>query len=178
VRIIGGKYKRHRIKTPANLTVRPTTDLAKESLFNVINNNFDFEAITVLDLFAGTGSISFEFASRSAIQIYSVETDPRCVRFIKQQAEKLLFDSLKVIRDDAHHFLSFCKIKFDVIFADPPYEHKDIENIHKLVFEKDLLDDDGWLVIEHSADVNLDDLYGFFEKRRYGRVHFSMFAKH
>ncbi len=178
MRIIGGKHKRRRINPPANIPVRPTTDLAKESLFNIINNNFDFEAISVLDLFAGTGNISFEFASRGAEEVISIETDPKCVKFIRGQAETLLFDSMKVIRDDAHHFLSICKKKFDIVFADPPYDHKTTDNIHKLVFENDLLDNDGWLIIEHGAETKLDDLEGLFEKRRYGRVYFSMFAKH
>ncbi len=177
MRIIGGKYKRRIINPPANIPVRPTTDLAKESLFNVLNNHFDFEAISVLDLFAGTGNISFEFASRGAAKVFSVETDFKCVKYIRQQAENLLFDSFKVVRDDAHHFLSICKNKFDIIFADPPYDHKYIEDIHKRVFERDLLDEKGWLIIEHGAETTLDDLQGFFEKRKYGRVHFSMFAK-
>ncbi len=177
MRIIGGKYKRHKINPPANLSVRPTTDLAKESLFNIINNHFDFESITVLDLFAGTGSISFEFASRGAIQVYYVETEHKCVKFVKKQAEKFLFDSLKVVRDDVHHFLSVCNKKFDIIFADPPYKHENTENIHKLVFENDLLKNEGWLIIEHDDNIKLDDLDGFFEKRKYGRVLFSMFTK-
>lgn len=177
MRIIGGIHKRRRINPPANIPARPTTDLAKESLFNMLNNNFDFATLTVLDLFAGTGNISFEFASRGAKKVYSVDIDHKSIKFIRQQAEKLLLNSLKAIRDDAHHFLSICKIKFDIIFADPPYDHKNIENLHKNVFEKDLLGKEGWLIIEHGDEIKLDHLPGFFEKRKYGRVHFSMFAK-
>ena len=176
MRIIGGKYKRRNIHPPSNITVRPTTDLAKESLFNILNNHFNFEAITVLDLFAGTGNISLEFASRGAINVYSVDTDPICAKFLRSQAEKFLIDSIKVVRDDVHHFLSICKINFDIIFADPPYDHKKIDNVHKMVFENALLKEGGWLIIEHGAETKLDDFHGFFEKRKYGRVHFSMFA--
>ena len=178
MRIIGGVHKRKRINPPANISVRPTTDIAKESLFNVFNNYFDFEDLSVLDLFAGTGSISYEFASRGAKEVYAIEIDDKCVQFIRNQAKTLPFPNLNVVRDDAHHFLTICTQKFDIIFADPPFDHKKINDIHKLVFEKDLLNDDGWLVMEHGPDVNLDQLDGFFDKRKYGKVNFSIFSKH
>ncbi len=176
MRIIGGKHKRRKIHLPVNLHIRPTTDLAKESIFNVISNNFNFENISVLDLFAGTGNISYEFASRGVKQVHAVEMNYKLVKFIRQQVETLELPIVKVVRDDVHHFLNICKKKFDIIFADPPYNHQRIKNIHKLVFENNLINDDGWLIIEHGQEIKLDCLDDFVEERRYGRVHFSIFS--
>lgn len=177
MRIIGGTHKKRKITPPSNINTRPTTDFAKEALFNILNNNFDFEAISVLDLFAGTGSISFEFASRGAIEVYPVDINHKNMHFIKQQTKISPFPSIKPVRDDAHHFLSVCKKKFDIIFADPPYDHKKIDDIHEQVFKMNLLNSNGWLIIEHGSNTSLERLCGFFEKRKFGKVHFSMFSK-
>jgi len=175
MRIIGGINKKRKIKPPSNLDLRPTTDVAKESIFNIISNDFEYEYITVLDLFAGTGNISYEFASRGVNNLYAVEINNKCVQFIRKQARELSYNNFKVIRDDALHFLSICKINFDIIFADPPFDYKKTNFIHKNVFENQLLKENGWLIIEHGKETNLDQLEGFYEKRKYGKVNFSIF---
>ncbi|MFN3556407.1 MAG: RsmD family RNA methyltransferase [Bacteroidales bacterium] len=175
MRIIGGKNQRKQIIAPAKLPVRPTTDMAKEALFNILNNHFDFEQLHVLDLFAGTGNISYEFASRGAQQIIAVDINHHCTGFIRKTAEELGFDQLKVVRADSFQFLGICKVKFDVVFADPPYDLKDIAEIPRRVFEASILNPGAWLVLEHGEHMNLTHLPFFAEKRKYGKVHFSFF---
>ncbi len=175
MRIIGGKYKRKVLRTPGNLPVRPTTDLAKEALFNVLNNHVDFEGLRVLDLFAGTGNISLEFASRGAVGLVAVEKNPRCVDFIKRMARELEFNDMLVIRGDAIGFLEKARLSFDLVFADPPYDFDRIRDIPDLVFELGLLEDEGWLVLEHGPATSFSEHPRLVEKRKYGRVHFSFF---
>ena len=177
MRIISGTHKRRPIVTPANLPVRPTTDLAKESLFNILNNNFDFEDLEVLDLFSGTGSISFEFASRGAKRIVVVDNNYRCVEFIRKAAQGFGFNNvLTVQRANVFSFLKYPQAPFDLIFADPPYEMEDIAGIPELVFKQKLLKPEGWLVVEHSRDQDFESHPHFLQHRKYGKVNFSIFS--
>ena len=150
--------------------------MAKEALFNILHNYYDFEGIKVLDLFAGIGSISYEFASRDAAEVHSVEMDPRCVNFITETARKLDLKNLFVIRANVFTYLKRSGKKFDIIFADPPYDLEGIETIPDLVFENDLLDKEGWLIVEHSAGIDFSEHPNFDQNRKYGKVNFSMFS--
>ena len=150
MRIISGKYRGRQIHTPTNLPVRPTTDFAKESLFNILNNLVDFEEISVLDLFAGTGNLSYEFFSRGAVSITAVEMDKKCVAFIERTIQLLNAESFTVIRTDVFHYLKRPYESFDIIFADPPYEMENIEEIPELIFQSQILKKDGWFILEHS----------------------------
>jgi len=176
MRIISGKFKGRRIIAPKNLPVRPTTDLSKESLFNILNHQFTFRELRVLDLFSGTGNISYEFASRGAEPIVSVDTDYGCVNFIKKTAQQFEMD-ITPIKSDVYKFLERTKTKYDIIFADPPYDftQDQFEKIVKMVFEHELLEDDGMLIIEHSPHTKMDDLEHFSSNRKYGSSIFSFF---
>ncbi|HLO90934.1 MAG: RsmD family RNA methyltransferase [Chloroflexota bacterium] len=176
MRIISGSHKSRHIKPPKNLPVRPTTDLAKEALFNILANNFDFDDIMVLDLFAGTGSITYEFASRGALGVTSIDIELRCVDFIRTTAKELDFDAVLAFRSDAFRFLQNSQNKYDIIFCDPPYDMEGIEILPQIVLEKKLLKEDGWLIIEHSDRRKFDDRPGFMQHRRYGSVNFSIFT--
>lgn len=175
MRIIGGNLKRRTIIAPAKLDVRPTTDMAKEALFNILNNYFDFSEISVLDLFAGIGSISYEFASREAQSVTSVDANPQCIAFIKQTADKFQLENLQPVKSDSLDFLERCKLTFDIIFADPPYNYESTEKIPEIVFRRKLLKPEAMLIIEHPAAVNFSENDYFFEKRKYGKVNFSFF---
>jgi len=174
VRIISGKFKGKRINAPKNKNVRPTTDMAKEGLFNILTNSFDFESLKVLDLFSGTGNISFEFASRGCEKIISVEKEYRSFKFIIQTANHLDMP-IKVIRADAFKFLQKTNDKFDIIFADPPYWLKNIELLPDLVFERKLLNEHGLFILEHSGEKKEAIKGHDFETRTYGKVNFSIF---
>ena len=176
MRIISGKYKGRRISPPKNLPVRPTTDMCKEALFNILNNNFNFTELRILDLFAGTGSISYEFASRGAEPITSVDGDMGCVTFIKKTAKEFDMD-ITAIKSDVFKFLEKHKGSYDIIFADPPYgmEQKDFEKIITLVFENDILEEEGMLIVEHSKYTKLDQLDHFSFEKTYGGSVFTFF---
>ncbi|HPJ10093.1 MAG TPA: RsmD family RNA methyltransferase [Flavobacterium sp.] len=176
MRIISGKYKGRRISPPKNLPVRPTTDMSKESLFNVLNNHFDFADLKVLDLFAGTGNISFEFASRGSANITSVDGDFGCVKFIKQTASEFDFP-IAAIKSDVLAFVAKTKVTYDVIFADPPYnlDQKTFEKIVLSVFEHELLDGSGMMIIEHSKHTKLEHLPHYSFQKNYGGSTFSFF---
>jgi len=174
MRIIRGTLKGRRIQAPSSLPVRPTTDFAKESLFNVLNNRLDFEDLNVLDLFAGIGGISFEFASREA-SVLSVENNPKCADFIKQTAEKLQVENLRVMQTDAFAYLAKTRQTFDLIFADPPYDLPTIDLLPNLIFEYKLLNPDGLFILEHSERHDYSAHPQFSELRKYGKVHFSFF---
>ncbi|AOW10222.1 RsmD family RNA methyltransferase [Flavobacterium gilvum] len=176
MRIISGKYKGRRISPPKGLPVRPTTDMSKEALFNVLNNTFDFDGLKVLDLFAGTGNISYEFASRGSKPITSVDADFGCVKFIKQVASEYDFD-IAAIKSDVFSFLEKNKATYDIIFADPPYglDQKTFERIVLLVFEKEILNDEGMMIIEHSKYTKLNHLINFSFQKSYGGSIFSFF---
>ncbi|QBN17309.1 RsmD family RNA methyltransferase [Flavobacterium nackdongense] len=176
MRIISGKYKGRRIFPPKGLPVRPTTDMSKEALFNVLNNHFNFEGLKILDLFAGTGNISFEFASRGSTPITSVDADFGCVKFIKQVAAEYDFN-IAATKSDVFTFLERNKATYDIVFADPPYglDQKTFEKVVLTVFEKNILHGDGMMIIEHSKYTKLDHLIHFSFKKSYGGSIFSFF---
>lgn len=175
MRIISGVYKGKTIHAPKNLPVRPTTDFAKEALFNVLNNHFDFGSVTVLDLFCGTGNISYEFLSREVKQVIAVDRNFHCINFVRKTANVLKAPQIKPLKYDVFKFLESCSIKFDIIFADPPYDLDNISKISELVFENDLLNPEGWLIVEHSKYTDLSQLERFDGNRKYGNVTFSFF---
>lgn len=175
MRIISGKFKGKRIKPNKNFKARPTTDFAKESLFNIILNNFDFEEVKLLDLFSGTGSISYEFYSRGCENITFVEKDYRYLRFIKQTFEELNWGDYIAVNKNVFSYLSRLKNKYNIIFADPPFDLDEAENIPNIVFENNLICDNGWLILEHSNQRSFDKHPNFVSKRSYGSVNFSIF---
>ncbi|RLD61744.1 MAG: 16S rRNA (guanine(966)-N(2))-methyltransferase RsmD [Bacteroidetes bacterium] len=177
MRIISGKYKKKIISPPKNFKLRPTTDIAKEALFNIIANNFDIENISVLDLFSGTGSISYEFASRGCEKIVCVEKNYKHISFIKSTVEKLNFSQIKAIKADVFSYLNSSQSTFDLIFADPPYDLKEIDKIPERVFANNLLNKNSWLIVEHSEKTDFSETPYFKELRAYSKVHFSIFEK-
>jgi 16S rRNA (guanine(966)-N(2))-methyltransferase RsmD len=176
MRIISGKYKGRRINAPKNLPVRPTTDMAKEALFNILNNWYYFEDITVLDLYAGTGNISFEFASRGVPHVICVDQDQKCVQFISKITQELELN-ITAVKNDVLQYLKRGDATFDVIFADPPYQmsQDDFARIPEQVFAQKLLTDEGVLILEHSKHTDLSNLDNFTNQRRYGGSVFSFF---
>ena len=175
MRIISGTYRGKQIVPDSKLILRPTTDFAKEGLFNILSNRYDLSSFDVLDLFSGSGSISYEFASRGCRVIHSVEMEPRHATFIRTTAGKLGFRQIRVIRDDVFHFLTICKTQYDIVFADPPYDMQGIEEIPDLVFRQNILKPGGILILEHSARNDFASQEHLFDQRRYGNVHFSFF---
>ncbi|MGY5351056.1 16S rRNA (guanine(966)-N(2))-methyltransferase RsmD [Wenyingzhuangia sp. IMCC45533] len=176
MRIISGKYKSRRLTAPKNLPVRPTTDMAKESLFNIINNWYHFNEINVLDLFSGTGNISFEFASRGTKDILAVDQHSCCIHFINKTAKELEFE-IDTIKADVFSFLEKHQGVYDVVFADPPYDFSDeqFNSIAHLIFENNLLSEKGTLIIEHSEQTDLSSNKYFTQSKRYGGCFFSFF---
>ena len=175
MRIIGGTLKGLRFFPPAKLPVRPTTDMAKEALFNILNNQIDFEDLKVLDLFSGTGNISMEFASRGASEIISVDINTGCINYLKDISKQHKITSVFPFRSDVFKFLKEETSKFDLIFADPPYDLPQIPLIPELVFSRNLLAEDGVLVVEHPSNKKLDNHPNFAEQRKYGHSSFSFF---
>lgn len=176
MRIIAGELRGRRLHPPTNLPVRPTTDLARESLFNILRNKVDFEEISVLDLFTGTGSISFEFISRGVKQVMAVDGDQRCVEFIKQTAKEFEIDNLFAMRSDAFIFLGRSQMSFDVVFADPPYDLKQFDIIPDLVL-KSFVKPGGLFVLEHAKEHSFKEHPLFVEQRNYGKVNFTFFKQ-
>jgi 16S rRNA (guanine966-N2)-methyltransferase len=175
MRIISGKYKGRRLSAPSNITARPTTDFAKEGLFNLLNNRIDFEGIDVLDLFAGTGGIGIEFVSRDCKSVTSIEQNDRHCAFIRKICDELKITNLSLLKTDVFKFIGSCHAQFDVIFADPPYELEKLETIPDLIFSKNLLKFDGLFVLEHSAKYSFELHPNFVDHRHYGSVNFSFF---
>lgn len=176
MRIISGIYKSRKIKAPKNLPVRPTTDMAKESLFNIINNHYYFDEISVLDLFAGTGNISYEFASRETKKITCVDQHMGCINFISDTA-RVFNMPIDTIKSDVFKFLEKTSLKSNIIFADPPYNFDDehFSQIPKLVFGNQLLEPDGMLIIEHSKHTDLSNATNYAYSKNYGGSAFSFF---
>jgi 16S rRNA (guanine(966)-N(2))-methyltransferase RsmD len=175
VRIVGGTYRGRKIEVSRGFDSRPTTDFAREALFNIISNHFDFEEIKVLDLFSGTGSISFEFASRGCTEIDLVDSNGRSVQFIEKVAHELGMKGIHPVRMDVFRFVPVCKRQYDIIFADPPYDMKNLQDIPELVLRHQLLSPGGWLVLEHGKSHNFKNHPQFYEERNYGSVHLTFF---
>lgn len=176
MRIISGTYKGRRLTAPKKLPVRPTTDMAKEALFNILNNRYYFDSIKVIDLFSGTGNISFEFASRGTENITSVDAHFGCVKYINSVSKDFEFN-ITTLKSDVFKFLEKTALKADVIFADPPYDMDDelFEKIATLIFDKNILEDEGLLIIEHSNQTDLSKQPHFSFSKKYGGNMFSFF---
>jgi len=178
MRIISGTHKGKHLIAPKGLPVRPTADMQKEALFNILHNLYYFEGLTVLDLFSGTGNIAYEFGSRGAKQIVAVDAHYGCAKFIATTSKKLNLP-IESIKSDCFLYLKRTVAHFDIIFADPPYalDNTDFKRISEIVFERDLLTDKGLLIIEHSPKTDLSDMPYFKNKRKYGGSIFSFFEK-
>ena len=175
MRVISGIYKRRRFDVPHTFKARPTTDFAKENLFNVLTNYIDFEGITALDLFAGPGSISIELVSRGCERVISVEKDPQHHAFICKVMNEVKTDKCLPLRGDVFRYMERCNEQFDFIFADPPYALKELATIPDKIFKYNLLKSDGIFVLEHGKDQNFESNPHFIEHRHYGSVNFSFF---
>jgi 16S rRNA (guanine966-N2)-methyltransferase len=176
MRVVGGTHRSRQFHIPNNLEIRPTTDFAKEALFNILQNRIDFEGMKVLDLFGGSGSISYELASRGCSEITTIEKNPKCVGFIKKTAMEFKFDNIQVICMDVFKYINLCSETFDMIFADPPFKLENIERIPALLFEKKTLKDDGILIVEHPTEIKFAGIMQLQETREYGTVNFSIFG--
>jgi len=178
MRIIGGEHGRRRISPPANMPhTRPTTDVAKGGLFNVLSNNLDIEELKTLDLFGGTGSISYELASRGANDLTIIEKDSKMYEFIKKTAGELKLQNFRVLKLDVFKFIDQCIDKFDFIFAGPPYALGNIDDLPKLIFEKQLLNSKGWFVLEHTPRNDYKKFPFYATERNYGTTIFSIFIE-
>jgi len=176
MRIISGKFRRRSIFPPKSFRARPTTDVAKESLFNILENQLDIEELKVLDLFSGTGGISYEFASRGCEDITSVELNYMHFGFIKKTiAELKLEKEIKAVKSNAFVFIKHIKEQYDLIFADPPYDLKNLETLPDEIFNNNLLKPDGLLILEHSEQNNFNAHPNFTNHKKYGSVNFSFF---
>lgn len=176
MRIIGGTLKGKVICPPVGYKCRPTTDFAKEGLFNVLNNEYEFEDLKVLDLFGGTGSIAYEFASRGASRVYCVEMVRENASFIKTEAARLGLKNVTMVRDNVFDFLPICREKFDIIFADPPYALEGLDTLPDKVFSQDILHPECYFILEHGDEYSFKEHPHFVKEKVYGRVHFSFFC--
>ena len=175
MRIISGKYGRRRFDVPNNISARPTTDMARENLFNVLGNLIDYEGKTVLDLFAGTGAMSFEFLSRGCAQVTAVEKARVQCDFIKKVQKLLGDDNLTLVRGDVFKFVATCRQSFDIIFADPPYDLERFGEIPQLILDSPLVHDGTLFIMEHPREHDFSALPHFSQQRVYGKVNFSLF---
>ena len=178
MRIISGKYKGRLIRPPKKINARPTTDFAKENLFNILETRVDFKDKEVLDLFAGTGNMSYEFASRGSQSILAIEKDYKHFQFIKKTTHEMEMKNIIVRKIEVFKFLASCGQQFDIIFADPPYQLKEIKKLPEIIVAKDLLKEEGFFILEHSKHNDFSHHNHFYEKRKYGSVHFSFFSKY
>jgi 16S rRNA (guanine966-N2)-methyltransferase len=177
MRIISGTLGGRKIHPPAKMpNTRPTTDIAKEGLFNILHNSFDFQNIKTLDLFGGTGSISYELASRGAGDLTIIEKDFTMFDFINKTSRQLNIENFKVIRMDVFKFLNHCRDNFDFIFAGPPYALQNIDELPVLIEQKKVLKKDGWFVLEHTPKNNYSNYPMFVAQRNYGTTIFSIFV--
>ena len=177
MRIISGTFRGRRLHPPPNLPVRPTTDFAKEAMFNVLNNNFDYESSRVLDLFAGTGAISFEFISRGCRSVTALDNHPRCIAFINKTALELKMEGLFPIKANALTFVKQLPGKWDLVFADPPYDLRELPLLPWLVQSGDILSPGGLFILEHPKKYSFKEIPGFEQHRNYGEVNFSFFRQ-
>lgn len=173
MRIISGTHKGRRLIVPNTLPVRPTTDRAKEALFSILENRYFLDGKNALDLFSGTGNIAFEFASRGCEEILAVDNNFNCINYIEKTSDQLGFN-INTIKSNGLQYLKNCKQQFNFIFADPPYDYKEYQELKKLVYENNLVKKDGVLIIEHNKDTSFESEN--IELRKYGTVHFSFFS--
>ena len=177
MRIIGGEYGGRKFNPPSKMPyTRPTTDIAKEGLFNILQHNLDIEELKTLDLFGGTGNISYELASRGAAELTIVEKDTSMYEFIKKTAGELKIENLKVVKMDVFRYIEQCQEKFDFIFAGPPYALTTIDDLPKLIFEKQLLNPKAWFVLEHTPRNSYKNFPFYKNERNYGTTVFSIFV--
>ncbi|MBP7038176.1 MAG: 16S rRNA (guanine(966)-N(2))-methyltransferase RsmD [Bacteroidales bacterium] len=176
MRIIGGKYKGRIITPISGLKIRPTTDFARESLFNILVNRVDLESVSMLDLFSGTGAIGFEFSSRGAEVVHMIEKERKHITGIRQNIQKLGITNVKPVHIDVKAFLKTCKFKYDIVYADPPYDLDWLKDIPDLVIGSGIMKADGFLILEHPRSFSFEDHKYFFEHRNYGSVNFSFFS--
>jgi 16S rRNA (guanine966-N2)-methyltransferase len=177
LRIISGKYKGRVIHPPKNFRARPTTDFARESLFNILSHTIDFEDLIVLDLFSGTGSIAIEFASRGAKEVVAVEKNFIHHQFIKKAIDQIKAENISAIKTDAFTYIARMKKSFDIIFADPPYDLPKFDEVAEKVLNSSLLAPEAIFILEHSKEKDYSAYSEFFDQRKYGSVNFSMFKK-
>lgn len=177
MRIIAGSLKGRRLNPPSTLPVRPTTDMARESLFNILTNYVDYEDCTVMDLFAGTGAVSMEFVSRGAKEVTCVDINAQCTDFIKTSAQQFGVGNIRVVRSDVFDMLKRAYKKFDIIFADPPYALEALSQLPDLIFEHNLLTEDGIFILEHPREYQFEEHPYFWQHRNYGKVNFTFFAQ-
>lgn len=176
MRIIGGKFKSKRFKAPGNIKARPTTDFAKEALFNILSNQYDFEELRVLDLFAGIGSISLEFASRGVKDITTIDQERKHIQFINKMIEELSLEmEIHTIQADVFKYFNTCKKTYNLIFADPPYKLEKGATVPQKIFEKGILEKGGTLIMEHDKYTDFSKEPYYIETRTYGNVNFSFF---
>lgn len=175
MRIIGGKHKGIRLQPPKDLPVRPTTDRAKEALFNILQHRIEIVGLKALDLFSGTGNIALELASRGAKSVTAVDKSHKCANFLKLTAQKMNLDQIQVVRADTFTFLAKCNDQFDFIFADPPYDMEKLVEIPKIIMERGLLAEDGILVLEFPSTIRLLDQPAPLELRKYGNSSFAIY---
>ena len=173
MRIISGTHKGRQLIAPNTLPVRPTTDRAKEALFNILESRYFFDGKNALDLFSGTGNIAFEFASRGCEKILVVDNNLNCTNYIEKTSNELKFN-ISTIKSDCLQYLKNCQQEFNFIFADPPYDYEEYQELKNIVFKKNLVKKDGVLIIEHSKDTSFEA--DNIELRKYGTVHFSVFS--
>lgn len=175
MRIIGGRLKGKTINPPMGYKARPTTDFAREGLFNILDNEYEFDDLKVLDLFGGTGAVSFEFASRSVGRVWCVEMARDNAAFIKREAARLGLGNVSVVHANVFDFLDICRERFDIVFADPPYAIDGLDGIPDKVLERGLLHPGGYFILEHGGEHSFTTHPCFVKERSYGRVHFSFF---
>ena len=177
MRIIGGRLKGKTIYPPMGYKARPTTDFAREGLFNILDNEYEFEDLKVLDLFGGTGAVSYEFASRGAARVYCVEMSRDNAAFIKREAARLGLPEVTAVHANVFDFLPICREKFDIVFADPPYALDGLDGIPDKVLGAGILHPGCYFILEHGGEHSFTSHPRFVKERTYGRVHFSFFAE-
>jgi len=176
MRIVGGKYKGRIFRPDKNFAARPTTDIAKEALFNILVNRYDFTGLRILDLFSGTGSIGYEFVSRGAEHVTFIEKKYSHIKFIYSVIEKLEISNSLIVRADVFKYINKCINKFDIIFCDPPYDLQRIDELPGIIFQSGIITNNGLLIIEHSKNNDFSNEPNFTELRKYGKVNFSFFV--
>lgn len=176
MRIISGTYKGTKLKPPRLAPTRPTTDFAKEALFNILQNYWNFDAVSFLDLFAGTGGHSYEFASRGCTKIVTVEQDKDCLEYITETKLFLGFDAIRIVKSDVFRFIETTREQFDIIFAGPPYKLEKLDTLPDMIIDRKLLLEKGWFILEHNPQHHFESHPAFWMSRNYGTTIFSFFS--